>query len=62
MRSDQQTDIFRDSPARLASLFRTQADTALHHPYWTPEQQRQRHTYYTQQAERLERSAEAQNG
>ena len=59
MRSDQQTDIFRDDPARLADLFRTQADTALHDPYWTPEQQRQRHLYYTQQAERLERQEQA---
>ena len=57
MRSDQQLVVFRDDPARLAGLFRTQADTALHDPYWTPEQQRRRHDHYMTEAARIEREA-----
>jgi len=62
MRSNQQLDILRHDPARLAAAMRQQADTALRDPHWTPAQQQWRHNYYTEQAERLERSAEAQNG
>ena len=58
MRSDQQTDIFRDARQVNIDAWRAAAETARQQfPNDTA-----RRTYYTQQAERLERSAEAQTG
>ena len=58
MRSDQQTDIFRDARQVHIDAWRAAAETARQQfPHDTA-----RHTYYYEQAERLERSAEAQNG
>jgi len=58
MRSDQQTDAFRDAVDVHIKAWRAAAETARQQfPHDTA-----RHSYYTQQAERLERSAEAQNG
>ena len=55
MRSDQQTDIFRDARQVHIDAWRAAAETARQQfPNDTA-----RHTYYTEQAERLERSAEA---
>jgi len=58
MRSDQQTDVFRDDPIRIAQAWRIAAETSRQQYPDRPD----RADYYTQQAERLERSAEAQNG
>ena len=58
IRPEAQADWMRDNPARLAKVWRAAAETARQQfPNDTV-----RHSYYTQQAERLERSAEAQNG
>lgn len=59
MRSDQQLDLINHSPKRLAQAHRIAADTALHNPYWTPQEQRDRHAYEITQAERLERQEQA---
>ena len=58
MKSDQQLDLINHGDARIAEAWRAAAETARQQfPHDTA-----RHTYYTEQAERLERSAEAQNG
>ena len=58
MRSDQQLDLINHNDARMAEAWRAAAETARQQfPHDTA-----RHSYYTEQAERLERSAEAQTG
>ena len=58
MKSDQQLDLINHGDARMAEAWRAAAETARQQfPHDTA-----RHTYYYEQAERLERSAEAQNG
>ena len=58
MKSDQQLDLINHGDSRMAEAWRAAAETARQQfPHDTA-----RHTYYTEQAERLERSAEAQNG
>ena len=58
MKSDQQLDLINHGDARIAEAWRAAAETARQQfPHDTA-----RHTYYTEQAERLERSAEAQTG
>lgn len=55
MRSDTtQLDVFRHDPARVAAAWRTAAETALHNPFHTERERKQRHDYYLQQAARLE--------
>lgn len=55
MRSDQQLDLLRHDPQRLAQAWRAAADAARQQfPNDT-----KRHDYYTQQAERLERQEQA---
>lgn len=51
---NKQLDWTRDSPAKMAEAMREQARAALVDPHWTPAQQQWRHSYYTEQAERLE--------
>lgn len=57
MRSDDQLDLFRHDPLRLAALYRIAADVALHDPHWSPADQRRRHDNNINYAERLERAA-----
>jgi len=56
MRSDEQMDIFRDSDAMMASVFRKAADAARHDPHWTPAEQQAREAHYLQEAARYERA------
>ncbi len=62
MRSDQQLDVFQHSPQRLAAAHREQAAMWLVNPYYAQAERQRRHDNDIKQAERLERSAEAQNG
>lgn len=54
MRSDRQPALPLPD-AVMAQHYRTAADSALHNPFFTPEQQRERHRHYTAEAEKLAR-------
>lgn len=58
MRSDNnQLDVFRDDPARIAAAWRASAETALIDVQFTARERQERHDYYAGEAERLERLA-----
>lgn len=59
MRSDQQTDIFRDDRQREIDAWRAAAETALIDIQFPQSERIRRADYYTQQAERLERQEQA---
>lgn len=46
----QQLDLYQHSPERMAQAYRVAAETALHDPFFPPEEQRWRHDYYAAQA------------
>lgn len=43
-----------DSPAEIARAYRAAAETALHDPYFTESDRRERHDHYMREAQRLE--------
>lgn len=52
-----QLDVFRDDPTRLASIWRTAAETALHDIQFTDDERQRRHDYYLAEANKIQRSA-----
>ena len=49
-----QTDIFRDTPAAMARVYRIAAETARSNPFMTQDEGEARARYYLREAERLE--------
>lgn len=54
MKSEDQPDLFRNSPGALAKAYRVAADTARVDPHWTPQEGERRAREYENEAARLE--------
>ena len=48
-------DLFRNTPARLADVYRQAAATELVNPHYTLAERQARHDYYAAEAARMER-------
>lgn len=58
MRSDNnQLDVFRDDPRRIAAAWRASADHALQDVQFSERERKERHDYYAAKADELERAA-----
>lgn len=54
MKTAKQLDLYRDTPERMAKVYRIAAEMALVNPFVTPEEGAERSRYYLREAEKLE--------
>lgn len=52
-----QLEMYRDTPDRMAKVYREAAETALVNPFMAPEDREVRARYYLREAEKLEAAA-----